>query len=359
MSGLGARGWGRGLVLTADAIKAKARELGFDACGVAAADLFEGLGHLDGWIARGYGGEMAYMSRTADRRGDIRRVLPSARSVIVTATVYHTDRPYSTEVTDRTQALISRYAWGDDYHEVVGGRLESLLAWMRGVHGAPFDARAYVDTGPIQERAWAERAGIGWIGKNTCVIDPQRGSWLFLGEIVTSLAVEADAPALDRCGTCTLCIEACPTQAIVEPWTLDARRCLSYSTIEVKGAIPLDQRAVHGQHVYGCDICQEVCPWNHQPAVSTDPRWQPRPELDRPQLVDLWNRSDASLSESLATSAMSRAKVRGLRRNLAVAMGNAGLDPDGHPGADAAPSLLDPMVAEHVRWAHGQAKSRG
>jgi epoxyqueuosine reductase len=330
-------------------------ELGFDACGIAPAEPLDSLAHLEEWLAQGYAGEMAYMSRTAARRSDVREVLPSARSVIVTATIYHTDRPYSLEVTDSGTALIARYAWGDDYHDVVGERLRALLAWMHETAGEPFDALAYVDTGPVQERAYAERAGLGWIGKNTCLISPELGSWLFLGEIITSLSLEANHGGLDQCGTCTLCLEACPTQAFTGPWSLDARRCLSYSTIEVKGSIAPDLRVAQGQHVFGCDICQEVCPYNHRPVASLDPHWAPRAVLDRPRLLDLWHRSDAELSAAMAGSAMRRSKIRGLRRNIAVAMGNAGLDPAEHPDPHLAPTLDDPVVQDHVVWGHARA----
>ena len=181
---------------------------------------------------------MSYLERSADRRADVRRVLPSARTVIVTATVYNTARPYSTETADRGRAQIARYAWGDDYHDVIGARQDALLEWMRATAEAPFEARAYVDTGPVQERVYARHAGIGWIGKNTCVINEELGSWVFLGAIITSLALDLDAPALDQCGTCTLCLEACPTQALVAPGVLDSTRCISYLTIEHRGALP-------------------------------------------------------------------------------------------------------------------------
>ena len=181
---------------------------------------------------------MAYLERSADRRADVRRVLPSARTVIVTATVYNTARPYSTESADRGRAQIARYAWGDDYHDVIGARQDALLEWMRETADGPFEARAYVDTGPVQERVYARHAGIGWIGKNTCVINEELGSWVFLGAIITSLALDLDAPALDQCGTCTLCLEACPTQALVAPGVLDSTRCISYLTIEHRGALP-------------------------------------------------------------------------------------------------------------------------
>ena len=308
--------------MTSTEIKAKARELGFDACGIApAADHLE-LRFFREWLARGYAGEMAYLHRTADRRADVRHVLPSAQTVIVTATVYNSERPYSVECADPARAHIARYAWGDDYHDVIGARLESLIAWMRGASPAPFDARAYVDTGPVQERVYAQHAGIGWIGKNTCVINPDLGSWVFLGVIICSLALAYDAPSSDQCGTCTLCLEACPTHALVAPGVLDSTRCISYLTIELRGDIPEEQRAGVGSHVYGCDICQEVCPWNAVAPRSDDPAWQPRTAWDRVDLLTLAGRSDKELTAALHKSPMRRTKLQGLRRNIAVALDN-------------------------------------
>jgi epoxyqueuosine reductase len=309
--------------LSATSIKARARELGFDACGIApAADLPE-LSFISEWLARGYAGSMTYLERSAERRADVRRVLPSARTVIVTATVYNTARPYSTECADPARAQIARYAWGDDYHDVIGARLESLIAWMREASIEPFEARAYVDTGPVQERAYARHAGIGWIGKNTCIINAELGSWIFLGEILCSLPLDVDPPALDQCGTCTLCLEACPTHALVAPGVLDSNRCISYLTIEHRGEIPEALRPAVGSHVYGCDICQEVCPWNAVAPNSDDPAWQPRPAWDMPTLVDLLQMPDDDLEHALSGSAMMRAKAAGLRRNVQVACRNA------------------------------------
>jgi epoxyqueuosine reductase len=309
-------------VLSARSIKSRAKEIGFDACGIApAADLPE-LAVLPNWLERGYAGTMTYLHRSAVRRGDIRRVLPSARTVVATATVYNTRRPYSTECADRGRGHIARYAWGDDYHEVIGGRLEALLAWMREASLEPFEARVYVDTGPVQERVYARHAGIGWIGRNTCVISPELGSWILLGEILCSLPLDVDRPALDQCGTCTLCLEACPTQALVAPGVLDATRCVSYLTIEQRREIPVDLRPGVGSHVYGCDVCQEVCPWNQAAPVSDDPAWQPRPVWDLPALADLDRLSDAELETALEGSAMQRARPAGLRRNLRVALEN-------------------------------------
>jgi epoxyqueuosine reductase len=345
-------------MVTARQIKAQAHELGFDLCGIAPAEEFPELARLREWIDRGHAGDMTYLHRSASRRADVRRALASARSVIVTATHYNTDRPYSVASGDPTRARIARYAWGDDYHDVIGRRMEALLAWMREQAGAAFEALAYVDTGPVQERVYAQYAGIGWIGKNTCVINPDIGSWILLGEIVCSLSLEPDTPALDQCGTCTLCLEACPTGAIVEPWRLDATRCLSYLTIELNRAVPEPLRPAVGAHIFGCDICQDVCPWNATPAASGDEAWQPRPALDRPRLVDLWRRSDAELEAMMAGGPLTRAGLRSLRRNLAVAMGNAGDAETARAlaGDRSDASIRDPLVSAHVEWARARAR---
>jgi epoxyqueuosine reductase len=311
------------MAVSAANIKDKARSLGFDACGIAPAANHPELRFFPEWLERGYAGSMAYLARSAQKRADVRHVLPSARTVIVTATVYNTERPYSTECAEPDRAHIARYAWGDDYHTVIGGRLDALLAWMRERCDEPFDARSYVDTGPVQERVYAQHAGVGWIGKNTCVINPGLGSWIFLGEIICSLPIETDAPALDQCGTCTLCLEACPTDALVSPGVLDSNRCISYLTIEHRGDLPEPLRAAIGSHVYGCDICQEVCPWNAVAPATADPAWQPRPAWDMRRLVDLLQMDDDELQGALRGSPMKRAKAAGLRRNVEVAHANA------------------------------------
>ncbi len=344
-------------MLTPASIKDKVLDLGFDLCGIAPASDLPELRFLREWLDRGYAGDMQYLERNADRRADVRAVLPSAQSVIVAAMVYNVDRPYSTEITGREHAQISRYAWGEDYHAVMGRQLEQLLAWMRAESDEPFEARWYVDTGPVQERVYAQHAGLGWIGKNTCLINPALGSWLFLSELIVSLPLQPDEPELDRCGTCTLCLEACPTGALVEPHTLDATRCISYLTIELKEGIPEPLRDGVGTHVYGCDICQEVCPWNARPAVSGRSEWMPRQDFDRPRLVDLWRAPDDRLRAALRESAMSRAKLRGVRRNLAVAIGNSGSADcarafdEPAEGEQVSPSKQDPVVQEHVAWA--------
>jgi epoxyqueuosine reductase len=306
--------------LTASEVKALARDCGFALCGIARAEAFPELAGLHEWLARGFHGEMAYLARSADKRCDPRRVLPSARSVIALGTLYNTDRPYSTEVADAGLALISRYAWGEDYHEVIGRRMRRLIAAMGERHGAAFEAKPYVDTGPVQERAFAQRAGLGWVGKNGCLIDPDQGSWFFLSVILCDLPLETDEPAFDRCGTCTLCLDACPTQALVSPGVLDARRCLSYLTIELKGDVPAAFHAAFGSHVYGCDICQDVCPFNQTAPVSADPAWQPRPAFDLVRLADLARMSDEALRAALRHSPVKRTGVGRLRRNVSLAL---------------------------------------
>jgi len=343
-------------VTSAD-LKARAAELGFGLCGIAPVDDHPELGFLHQWLARGYAGEMQYLARSADRRADVRAVVPSARSVICLGTVYNTDRPPSVK-RDSGEARIARYAWGDDYHDVISRRMQDLLSWMREQTDEPFDARPYVDTGPVQERIYAQHAGIGWIGKNTCVINAQIGSWIFLSEIICSLALEPDAPAIDQCGTCRRCLHACPTGAIVEPYVLDATRCLSYLTIELKGAIPDDLREFVGAQAYGCDICQDVCPWNRSATVSDDPAWLPRAIFDGRSVAELWRTPDDELRRGLKGSAMSRAGVKRLRRNLATCAGSTG-----DSSALAAlvecdePSCREPLVTEHIDWARARAEA--
>jgi epoxyqueuosine reductase len=342
------------------ALKARALDLGFDLCGIAPAERLPELEFLKTWIARRYYGTMTWMPRTQRVRGNIQAILPGARSVIVTATLYNTDRPYARgEAPGR--AIVSRYAWGEDYHRIIGERQDALLAWARDHWPEPFDARPYVDTGPIQERVFAQRAGLGWVGKNTCLINTRLGSWLFLGAIVSTLPLAFDEQQPEHCGTCTRCLEACPTGALVEPGVLDARLCISYLTIEKRGTLPGDLRDQLGTHVYGCDLCQEVCPWNGSPLASPSEAWRPRDGLELPSLARLWRTSDAALERLIAGGPMTRAPVQSLRRNLAVAIGNSAgavpadlLDETCDPER---PSLEDPAVADAVRWA--RARLRG
>jgi epoxyqueuosine reductase len=343
-------------------VKSKARELGFDLCGIAPAVPLPETGRFREWLAGGYAGEMRYLERSAARRDDPRRVLPSARSIVSLGILYNTDRPYSTEQIQPDAAAISRYAWGEDYHAIIGSKLGALSAWMRERAGETFESKAYVDTGPVLERQYAQRAGIGWVGKNTCLINPRLGSWIFLAEVLCNVPLDPDAPALDQCGSCTLCLEACPTGAFPAPRVLDATRCISYLTIEVKGAIPFELRPAIGTRAYGCDVCQEVCPWNLPAAPVSDARaWLPRPAVDGASLSALWRLRDDELEALVEGSAMNRAGVRGLRRNLAVAIGNSD-DAEAAAALDAvqasdAPSIADPMVAEHVEWAKNRIQN--
>jgi epoxyqueuosine reductase len=349
-------------MLDTAAICEQARTLGFDLCGVAAADAFPELDRLRTWLDRGYAGEMTYLRKSADTRADIRRFLPSARSVIVTGTVYYTrgdeDDRRDPACETRTAGRVARYAWGDDYHDVLVARLERLVAWMREQVGEPFEAAIFADKHHVQERAFAARAGLGWIGKNTCLIHPDTGSWVFLAGVAVSLDLAAATPQPDRCGSCTLCLDACPTGALVDAYELDATRCIAYHTIELKGPIPEAQRRLVADHLFGCDICQDVCPWNLAPLETLDPAWRPRQQRDRPDAAELWSRDDAGLHAFVRGSAMTRVSTSRLRRNLAVVLGNSGdasaRDVLARPARGvprAAPSADTPLVREHVQWA--------
>jgi epoxyqueuosine reductase len=359
----------------------QARELGFDLCGVAPADAFEELANYSAWLERGYAGEMDYL-RDA-RRTDPRRVVESARSLIVVALNYNSAQPYSTEWAgapsdESPRGWISRYAWGDDYHEVLREKLNTLVARMHEQWSAPFDARAYVDTGPIVERVAAKYAGLGWLAKNTCLINEELGSWLFLGVIITTLELapslaRGELPAADLCGNCRLCLDACPTQAFAAPYLLDARKCISYLTIELRRAIPEELRPAMGNAVIGCDICQDVCPWNRQAPVTQVAAFQPRVveaksengkekmenagALFAPELEWLAALSQEEFSRIFRGSAIKRAKWRGLVRNACVALGNsrAARDSKSHTRVAALLERLaaapDEIIAEHAQWA--------
>ncbi|MGA3293583.1 MAG: tRNA epoxyqueuosine(34) reductase QueG [Candidatus Acidiferrales bacterium] len=345
----------------------RALAAGFDLCGVApaAAEQLEELGRLPEWLARGYAGEMRYLHDS--RRSDPRAVLEGARSLIVFALNYNSLQPSSIhpppDVGDASpHGWISRYAWGDDYHDVIQPKLNALIAEMRSRFKESFEARAYTDTGPIVERIAAKYAGLGWLGKNTCLIHPQLGSWLFLGVIVTTLALEPtlapdEPPPPDLCGKCTRCLDACPTQAFPEPYVLDARRCISYLTIELRGEIPEELRARVGRNVIGCDICQDVCPWNRKAPVASLAAFGPRDSLFAPALEWLASLSQQEFSAAFRGSAVKRAKWRGLVRNACVALGNSSLAPD-HADYPRIARLLgrlasseDPVVSSHARWA--------
>jgi len=332
-------------------IKARAHALGFDMVGVTSADPLAAVDRYQAWLAQGFAGEMGYMARNPDKRADPRQVLPGAQSIVVLGMNYHT-RPQAPQDA-RLRGWISRYAWGQDYHTLMGKQLEALVAFIRSIAGAEVQARWYVDTGPILERELAWRAGLGWVGKNTNLIDRRIGSWVFLGVILLDRELTYDEPATVHCGSCTRCLVACPTDAFVAPGVLDARRCISYLTIELRGAIPRELRPLLGTHIFGCDICQAVCPWNRKAPEATDPAFQPRAGFAAPELIPLLSLSEEAFRERFRGSPVRRTKRRGLLRNVAVALGNLH-DPRAIPALAQALYDPEPLVRGHVAWALGR-----
>jgi epoxyqueuosine reductase len=374
-------------------VKRAAMQAGFDAAGIAPGRDFAELEYFPHWIAAGRAGEMHYMEARNERgelkRASLQSVAPWAHSVIVCALNYNTAQPRSIEAQDCARGWISRYAWGArDYHDVLmeklrrvekllhelcgeqwsqsadesfqGGRASLGIDKRRGRPDGNSDliTRCYVDTGPLVERVYAKYAGVGWIGKNTCILNQKFGSWIFLGVILTSLELAPDFPAPDRCGTCTRCIEACPTEALIAPYQLDSNKCISYLTIEKRGAIPEEIRAGMGRHVFGCDICQDVCPWNRRAPAATSFAFQPRPQLVNPALDWLAGMSEEEFRRTFRGSPVRRTKSAGLRRNAAIAMGNSG-DRKFLPILDKLANDGDPVVAESARWAHVKLQSGG
>lgn len=362
----------------------RARAVGFDLCGVAPVSTedgqgFEELGRFSEWLARGYAGEMKYLHDP--RRSDPRLVLDGAESLIVVGLNYNS-APRANELpgaadTESPRGWISRYAWGTDYHESIGAKLEALVAAMRAQFPEPFEAKWYVDTGPIHERIAAQRAGLGTVGKHTLLIHPELGSWIFLCVILTTLELtpsldlatslddsasahsgsSAQMPATDVCGQCTLCIDACPTGAIVEPYVLDARLCISYLTIELRGAIPENLRTQMGRQVFGCDICQDVCPWNREAPITKEEVFASRENLLAPDLEWIASLTEEEFREVFRASPIKRAKWRGLIRNACVALGNSNVRRDSlaHERVTKLLARLaessDALIAEHARWA--------
>lgn len=336
-------------------LKERARREGFDLVGVTSADPPPHADYFRDWLARGYGGEMAYLSRpdAVRRRADLREALPGARSVLVVALNYHLgdDGP----VDDPSRPVFARYARAEDYHDVLEERLGALARSLQDEGGR---TRIYVDYGPVLERDLAQRAGLGWIGKNTVLIHPDLGSYLFLGEVLTDLELAPDEPfTADRCGTCARCIEACPTGAIRAPRELDARLCISYLTIELRGPIPRELRPLIGNRVFGCDICQEVCPWNRHIPETREERFRPR-EVPGPELVELLGGGEDEFAARYGRSPVSRARRGGFLRNVAVALGNWG-SPEAVPALTRALADPEPLVRGHAAWAVGSILSRG
>jgi epoxyqueuosine reductase len=377
-------------------VESRAKELGFDLCGVVSAEKFPELEHTEEWLARGFAGEMKYLSDPRRRTAD--GAFPGIRSVIVCALNYNTNLPRSTDVPhlprdDEPRGWISRYAWGDDYHEVLKARLDDLLAGLREHFGPGFDARVYSDTGPLHERIAAKYAGLGWIGKNTLLLNQRLGSWIFLGAILTTLDLaptleDGAVPPPDLCGSCRRCLDACPTEAFVEPYVMDARRCISYLTIELRGAIPQELREPMGNHVFGCDICQDVCPWNKRAPASPGEEFRPRtvnaaaelesPESDEesdtflqhsggeatdegeeslflPRLEWLVAMDETEFRRVFRGSAIKRTKWRGLVRNACIALGNSELHGRSNSRITELLQQLsvsqDKVIAESALWA--------
>jgi epoxyqueuosine reductase len=389
-------------------IEAQAKSLGFDLCGVVRAQQFPELAQTEEWLARGYAGEMKYLADP--RRREPASVMPGIRSVIVCALNYNTEFPRSTEALSNRSAedprgWISRYAWGADYHKVLQGKLNALADAIRGQFDEPFEARIYADTGPLQERVLAKYAGLGWLGKNTLLLNQQLGSWIFLGAILTTLDLaptleEAALPPPDLCGSCKRCIDACPTGAFVEPYVMDARRCISYLTIELRGPIPEEFREPMDWHVFGCDICQDVCPWNRRVAATKEEKFQPRTFLSRecaehentagqtlaenpgsddprnpslaakeslfvPRLEWLLSMDEAQFRKVFRDSAIKRAQWRGLVRNACIAVGNSELSV-AMPGYHRILASLgrlstspDAVISESALWALSRIQKGG
>ena len=356
-------------------IQRAAYDAGFDLVGIAPATDSPEHAHFPQWIADGHAGEMKYLEARDEqgdlKRGSLARVAPWAKSVVVCAINYNTANPYSTQYQNpdcdgSSNGWISRYAWSrEDYHDAVLRRLKQVeeAVWgghsLRQAQGKPCPptliTRSYVDTGPIVERVYAKYAGVGWIGKNTCIINQKKGSWLFLGVILTSLELAPDLPAPDRCGTCTRCIKACPTDAFLGPYQLDANKCIAYLTIEKRGSIPEDLRVGIGRHVFGCDICQDVCPWNRKAPASNALEFQPRPGLVNPALVWLAEMTAEEFNTVFRGSPVKRTKRSGIRRNVAIAIGNSG-NKKFLPLLDQLAADEDEFVAGSAHWAKEQLR---
>ena len=397
-------------------IRQRALELCFDACGFTSAQAPDHTAEFEQWIGRGHHGEMAYMQRNAAKRVAPELVLPGAQSIISLVVSYakgeskrpgtlegrfpltpalshgerENNRPTSADIdtcgrrvfplpkgegqgegkrreltssgvasaqTHQVFGIIARYARFADYHEVMCGKLKELAAFVDAQgHG---DTRSlwYVDTGPLLERDFAQRAGVGFVGKHTNLISRALGNWIFLAEIITTLPLEPDPPEKNRCGSCTRCIEACPTAAIVAPFQLDARRCISYLTIELKGAIPVDLRPAIGNRIYGCDDCLAVCPWNRFAREGRMMKETARTDLEQPDLLELLSLDDAGFKQRFANTPILRTKRRGLLRNVCVALGNVG-DESALPALRRASDDAEPLIAEHARWAVTQIEHR-
>ena len=341
-------------MITAHEVKAIARDAGFELAGITSALPSPDFARYQAWVSRGMAGKMGYLT---DRRGPIRsdprNLLPSAKSILCLGKLYNTDHPLSTE-SDPNEPWISRYAWGRDYHEILREGMQRIVDRLRTQ--IEFDFKLCVDTAPLLERSYARAAGLGWLGKNTCLINQEQGSWFFLGELLLSIELEIDEPPPDRCGTCTRCIQSCPTDAIVSSpetfagYMIDSNRCISYLSIELKGSIPEDLRTAMGRHVYGCDICQDVCPWNNGASITSDPDFQPHAYLEPVRFSYL---SPDEIRLTLGESPISRAKPPEFLRNVAVVMGNLKRE-EFRKHLEHLSQSSEPIVKEHALWSLDQ-----
>jgi len=345
-----------------DAIRQRATELGFDGCGFTSADDPAGARYFRRWLGQRYHGEMTWLERSAGKRAVPREVLPGAKSIIVLGVNYAREGDQTPADPNQAprfteQGLIARYARFADYHNVLAERLRVLTEFVNQSGGAGTRSLWYVDTGPLLERDLAQRAGLGFIGKHTNVISRRFGNWIFLAEILTTIELGPDTPAENRCGKCTRCIAACPTRAITAPFELDARRCISYLTIELKGVIPVELRPAIGNRIFGCDDCLAVCPWNRFARQGRMMEAHVRRDLDQPDLIELLRLDEAGFKANFAGTPLVRTKRRGLLRNVCVALGNVG-DASALPALERAGIDPEPLIAEHARWAIAQITSR-
>ena len=337
-------------------IRQRAMELGFDDCRFTSAAAPEAARQFQNWVAEGKFGEMAWIEKNAAKRMEPQKVLPDAKTAVCLAVSYDMGNTQR-EPKELAQGVVARYARFDDYHDVLGERLKLLAQFVNELGGGQTRSLWYVDTGPILERDFAQRAGIGFVGKHTNLISRKFGNWVFLAEILTTLELEPDAPEKNHCGKCSRCIAACPTNAITAPFQLDARRCISYLTIELKGPIPEEFRRAIGNRIYGCDDCLAVCPWNKFAREGRLMKSHARKDLEQPQLVELLSLDDKGFKERFKGSPILRTKRRGLLRNVCVALGNVG-DKSALPALQKASQDAEPLIAEHARWAIGEIGRR-
>ncbi len=354
--------WDNSLHTLKAALKQRAAELGFSACGIAEAGPTDHADACRRWIEQGFHGEMHYLADGLERRLDSRLLREGARALIITTANYYADTEEgpAEPVHIPGEGIVARYARGDDYHSVIEKKLRSLKQWLLQQEPAS-QCWVYVDTGPLLERETAQRAGLGWMGKHTLLLNRNIGSYFFLGALVTSLPLPPDEPAVSHCGTCTRCIDACPTQAITAPYVLDARRCISYMTIEHRGTIPeeMKQAIADSGRIFGCDICQEVCPYTRKYSIPTsEPAFQPREACTHPSLEKLLLLTEEEFQEKFKHSPVKRAKRRGLLRNAAIALANSGAPQAEAALQNAAENDPEPQVRENAAWSLRQIRSR-